>query len=211
MKIIYLYVENWRLAWNQKKLRIKALAYFSAFIIISVITLPYFKYIELRTGYQLDDPLLNVIPARDFSKLIFILMYGIAFVNVLFLLKDPTRFIKYLQIYSFVIFARLFCILFTPLEAPIGVIPLEDFIIYGKEVITKDLFFSGHVSSLFLLYMIANNRILKYINLAITLVVSFLILAQHIHYTVDIVVAPAIVWAIFSIVTKRQNASATVK
>jgi hypothetical protein len=211
VKIISLSVGKWRLAWKQKEFRIKALICLVAFVIISIITLPYFKYIELRTGYQLDDPILELIPARNFSLLIFILMYGIAFTNILFLLKDPSRFVKYAQIYSLVILARLTCIFLTPLEAPIGVIPLEDFFIYGKDVITKDLFFSGHISSLFLLYLIADKSILKYINLAATLLVAFLILLQHIHYTIDILAAPAIVWIIFSIVTKRQNASATVK
>ena len=211
MKIISLYVENWRLAWKRKEFRIKALIYLVIFVIISIITLPYFKYIELRTGYQLDDPILKLIPARNFSSLIFILMYGIAVTNILFLLKDPARFMKYAEVYALVIFARLICIFLTPLEAPIGVIPLEDFFIYGKDVITKDLFFSGHISSLFLLYLIADKPILKYINLTTTILVSFLILVQHIHYTIDIIAAPAMVWMIFSIVMKRQNASATVK
>ncbi len=211
MKIVRLYVDNWRNAWKYKEFRIKTFISILAFTITAVFAKPFFLYIESRNGYQLNDFLLEHLPPKDFSEIIFFLIYFTMIINIIWLLKEPVLFIKYFQIYLLVVFARLLCNFAFPLEAPYGMIVLKDTLIYGKENITKDLFFSGHVSTLFLLYMAANNIILKSFNLVITILVAGLILIQHVHYTMDVAVAPVFVWIIFSIVEKYQKDSATVK
>jgi hypothetical protein len=211
MKIVRLYVDNWRNAWKYKGFRVQTVISILVFSVTAVFAKPFFMYIESRNGYQLNDFLLDKIPAKDFSEIIFLLIYFIIVINILYLIKDPFSFIKYFQIYLFVISARLLCNFLIPLEPPFGMIVLDDPLIYGKENITKDLFFSGHISTLFLLYMASENIFLRYLNLLATIIVAGMILIQHVHYTMDVVAAPIFVWIIFSMVKKYQKDSATVK
>jgi hypothetical protein len=211
MKIMHLVGENWCIAWRDRKFRINTIGTFLALLIVIIIAPPYFKFVEARNGYQLDDFVLNQIPPRDFSGLIFILIYFTMSLNVLLLFKTPVAFVNYFQIYLLVILGRLLCIFLLPLEAPIGIIPLKDNLVYGDKSITKDLFYSGHVSTLFLYYFTAQNIYFKFFNLIITTVVGVLILIQHVHYTIDVLAAFIVVWLIFSFVSKYQNASAMVK
>jgi hypothetical protein len=211
MKIIRLYVDNWRSAWKYKEFRIRAFISTLIFTVTAVFAKPFFIYIESRNGYQLNDFLLDKIQSKDFSEMIFFLIYFTVVVNVLFLLREPFSFLKYFQIYLIVISARLLCNFLIPLAPPLGMIVLDDPLVYGNENITKDLFFSGHVSTLFLLYMASENSFLKYFNLLTTILVAGMILIQHVHYTMDVVAAPIVVWIVFSVVEKYQKDSATVK
>ncbi len=211
MKIVRLYADNWRNAWKYREFRIKAISSLAFFTVTAVFAKPFFMYIESRNGSQLNDFLLDKIPPVNFSGTIFILIYFTMLVNILYLLKEPFSFIKYFQIYLIVISARLLCNFLFPLEPPLGIISLDDPLVYGKESITKDLFFSGHVSTLFLLFMASKNIFLRCFNLLTTLLVAALILVQHVHYTIDVVAAPIVVWLVFFLVEKYQKDSATVK
>jgi hypothetical protein len=211
MKIVRLYADNWRNAWKYREFRIKAIISLAFFTVTAVFAKPFFIYIESRNGTQLSDFLLDKIQPVDFSETIFIFIYFTMLVNILYLLKEPFSFIKYFQIYLIVISARLLCNFLLPLEPPLGMIVLEDPLIYGKENITKDLFFSGHVSTLFLLFMASKNIFLRYFNLLSTLLVTVMILVQHVHYTMDVVAAPIVVWFVFFLIEKNQKDSATVK
>jgi hypothetical protein len=81
--------------------------------------------------------------------------------------------------------------------------PFVDFVGYGKNIITKDLFFSGHTSTLFLLFLIARKRALKIFFLAITLAVAMFLLKQHVHYTIDVLAAPVFAWISYRICFNR--------
>ena len=92
----------------------------------------------------------------------------------------------------------------TPLEPPIGTLNLQDplvFIAGTGSVITKDLFFSGHTSMLFLLFLTAQNKILKYIFLILLFVVPILLLLQKAHYSIDILAALFFTYASFKIIS----------
>lgn len=75
------------------------------------------------------------------------------------------------------------------LDPPIGLIPLVDpvgkILGYGGQLITKDLFFSGHTASLLILFLAVKIRWLK-IFFLVVLLTMIMLLWQHVHYTVDI-------------------------
>ena len=77
-----------------------------------------------------------------------------------------------------------------PLEPPAGLIglvdPLSNFFYGHDKFITKDLFFSGHTSTMFLLYFCLVKPVDKRIALLVTVLVACLLLVQHVHYSVDI-------------------------
>jgi hypothetical protein len=67
--------------------------------------------------------------------------------------------------------------------------PFAEYFTAGS-VMTKDLFFSGHTATLFFLFLITEKKILRYIFLCATMAVAILVLAQHVHYTIDVFAAP---------------------
>lgn len=67
-------------------------------------------------------------------------------------------------------------------------------------VLTKDLFFSGHVATLFLLLLTARHRVPRAAFLLATVVVGAGLIWQHVHYTIDVLTAPFIIFACYRFV-----------
>jgi hypothetical protein len=79
--------------------------------------------------------------------------------------------------------------------------PFAAFFLHSKNTfVTKDLFFSGHISTLSLLILISTNKYVKAWALAATIIVGSLILWQHVHYTLDVVLAPVAAFICYKIV-----------
>jgi membrane-associated phospholipid phosphatase len=79
-------------------------------------------------------------------------------------------------------------------------IPLHDPLVrlFGPgKLLTKDLFFSGHTSTLFLLALAVPGRIAKTLFVLCTAAVAFCVLAQHVHYAIDVLAAPLFAYASF--------------
>ncbi len=75
-----------------------------------------------------------------------------------------------LQAYGLMVVFRIIAMYLTPFEAPEKLLLLNDpFVqLFGKgDVLTKDLFFSGHTGTLFLLFLLADNKKLKTVFLAV--------------------------------------------
>jgi hypothetical protein len=76
--------------------------------------------------------------------------------------------------------------------------------------LTKDLFFSGHVSSTFLLWLYCRGRgrgqsLLAPVALAGHLFVTATVLLGHVHYTVDVVGAWAVTFAVYALVERGRE------
>jgi len=73
-------------------------------------------------------------------------------------------------------------------------IRLEDPLVQGiggaSEALTRDLFFSGHTSTLFLIFLAVPGGRSRPIFLACTVAVATAVLVQHVHYAVDVLAAP---------------------
>ncbi|MGC4022959.1 MAG: hypothetical protein QM734_13955 [Cyclobacteriaceae bacterium] len=124
------------------------------------ISLPYFfnNILQPKPGVQLSDPVLNFFTPKDWSIEIFILIYSSTVLSLVFNIAKPKAILLGLQSYVVVNFLRMTSLYLFTLEAPEGTIPLSDPFLtvfaYGKEVFVKDLLFSGHISTLFLLFLI---------------------------------------------------------
>ena len=57
---------------------------------------------------------------------------------------------------------------------------------YGKVYITRDLFYSGHTSTIFLIFLCLRRRWDRLLALIGSLIVGSLLLVQHVHYTIDV-------------------------
>lgn len=202
MKIIYFtYRElktNWHSAWSRRLFKTQTIATLVFMLFLIAVLSYFFTYIETREGYNLHDVVLKHIPAFDLSYFIFLIIYSSAVVGIINLLPKPILFLKAVQTYLIILVLRLVTIYFIPLEAPESIIPLRDPFVekffYGEECITKDLFFSGHVATVCLLYMANPYRTLKKVFAIVVMVVAISILVQHAHYSVDIIAAPFFAW-----------------
>jgi hypothetical protein len=153
----------------------------------------FLNYVELRAGFTFKDPLLNLFSPVDLTCLIFGLIYIGLILAVSFFIKDPHLFLTALQAYLVLVLFRTAAMYLLPLNPPPDMIPLNDpFVqIFGSgEILTKDLFFSGHTATLFLLFLVADKRILKIIFLSFAVIVGISVLLQHVHYSIDVFTAP---------------------
>jgi len=69
---------------------------------------------------------------------------------------------------------------------------------------TRDLFPSGHAGSIFILaFLVRNHRWVRRAGFALALVMSSAVLMMHVHYTIDVVWAFFISYAIFAFAEKH--------
>lgn len=148
-----------------------------------------------RPGMLLHDPLLSQFHSHDFSTIIFILFHlGIVLCFVSFY-NNPKELSITFQAYALLMIFRTISIYLWPLQAPNDMIFLQDpfaeiYMHQNGHRVVNDLFFSGHVSSSFLFFLVAKGKYIKRILLFITISVAIMILWQKVHYTVDVVFAP---------------------
>lgn len=168
-----------------------------------IIVLPwYFNHIiQPKPGIQLNDWLMNLLPPMDWSNLIFVIIFGAPALFFINNIKNPMAILLSLQCYVIVNYLRIASIYIFTLEAPNGLIPLSDPFLAkvaygGNAVFVKDLFFSGHTSTLAIIYFIERKKSIKAILLISTIVVGLLLIWQHVHYSIDILGAWIITWLV---------------
>ncbi|MEW6652894.1 MAG: phosphatase PAP2-related protein [Bacteroidota bacterium] len=173
----------------------------------------YLPYNETRPGSTLYDPLLDTFEPIDLTWISFILIYGALIVGLSALAKYPQRILIAFQSYTLLASLRLITIHFLPLNAPPAIIPMEDpFVAFfgGGKTLLRDLFFSGHTSTMFLLALTAQNKFLKWSFVVCTMLIGAAILAQHVHYTIDVIAAPFFAYTTYRIarlINKKKKIS----
>ncbi len=194
---------KWHEFFKDKRLRIEFLITI-ILLGITLFTLAHFlDAVELRQGVVLPDPLLRLFKPVNLTWLTFGLIY-LSLILALFLLaKNPTRLMFAIQVYILFIIVRILAMYLVPLNPPEYMIRLNDpfvqFFGTGK-LLTKDLFFSGHTATLFILFLVTQNKHFKYFFLAATVVVGIAVLIQHVHYSIDVFAAPFFTYACYRLV-----------
>jgi hypothetical protein len=153
----------------------------------------FLAYNEIRQGFSFNDPLLSKFTPIDVTWLTFVLIYVGLVIALGSLAFYPERMLIALQSYTLVASLRLITIYFLPLSAPHGIIPLKDpFIEFfgGGTTLLRDLFFSGHTATMFLFFLTSPSKRLRPIFLTCTILIGYLVLVQHVHYTIDVLAAP---------------------
>ncbi len=153
----------------------------------------FFPAIEKRNGTLLNDWILSKLPSYNLSVPIFIVIWLMGLISIMRAFRDPYIYLVFCWSYIFVSIFRAASIIFIPLNPPVGLVELIDPLsntFYGNAVITKDLFFSGHTSTIFLMFLCMKNKGDKILTLTATFILAVLLMIQHIHYVIDIVAAP---------------------
>lgn len=174
------------------------------FVVFVVVVFPEFLlFIEEREAVVMFDPFLNLFNPIDLTWTTFALIYFSVIAAIISLINKPTYLFLALQSYGVMLLFRMLVMYLSPLEAPEKIIPLHDPFVqmFGTgDILTKDLFFSGHTATMFVLFLAVKNKILKVIFLITTILVGLAVILQHVHYTVDVVAAPFFSYASYKIV-----------
>jgi len=184
---------SWQIAWDVPAFRVKILLGLFIMGLILFFLPDFFLYIQGRDGFVVNDVVLSSIPARDVSIAIFLVLNPAIGYFIWQLIGHTDMCVTALWGYIFMCLARILTISLIPLSEPVGLVHMSDpflMLFYGSRVITKDLFFSGHTATLFLIGLCLENKVQKRIVFAGTAVLGVLLLVQHIHYTMDVLAAP---------------------
>lgn len=194
---------SWKSYLREKNFLIEFIITISLLIIVLISFSQFLNFVEARNGTQLNDPILKLFSPIDFTWIIFGIIYVSIISFFIFLIKYPKKLIFSFQCYTLLILIRIIAMYLVPFDAPKKIIPLIDpFVeIFGTgQVLTKDLFFSGHTATLFLFFLIIENKILKFIFLFLTIIVGVALILQHVHYSIDVFAAPFFAYAAYKII-----------
>jgi hypothetical protein len=191
---------RWREDWRRPSFR-RSLAVTAPLLVLTLIALTRFlNWAEARPGVRFPDPILALYTPIDCTWAAFLLIYSGILIGIGFLAWNPDELLLALQTYVIMVAFRIVAMFLLPLDPPALLIPLQDpFVQYlgTGNLLTKDLFFSGHTSTLFLLFLTARGARLKIIFLVCTVGVAISVLLQHVHYSVDVFVAPFFAYAAY--------------
>jgi PAP2 superfamily C-terminal len=177
---------------------------------------------ELRPAPTVPDLILGIVPRLNWlSRINYYLWIACYFPPALYILyRDRRLFVRFIILDGMISLTRGLMIPLTGLGPPYGadlnaLHPFSLWTTWWQLVnpyralvgdtagiyLTKDMFFSGHIATTFLLYLFARrlgkreSRVFLALQLFSLLVVFF----SHLHYTIDVIGAYAITFAVFTL------------
>jgi len=196
---------NWKSFFSNKRNRTEFIITVIILIVLMISFSQFLQFVEHREGVVLSDPILKAFNPFDLTWLTFALIYLSLIIFIVTSFNKPDKLLIAFQAYGLMVIFRIIAMYLTPFDAPETLLQLNDpFVqLFGKgEILTKDLFFSGHTGTLFLLSLLAENKSLKIIFLIFTLTVGTAVLLQHVHYAIDVFVAPFFAYGSYKIIKK---------
>jgi hypothetical protein len=199
----------WRHAWRDKALRVQIVATPLCLAVTLGALAKFLSWVETRPGTRLSDPVLAAFGPRDLTWFIFATVYLAHVLGLALLAAHPRAMLVGMQAYVVLLLARICVMYVTALDPPADMIALRDPLTFlgTRRMLTRDLFFSGHTSTLFVLFLAVPDRRLKPVLLACTVAVAIAVLWQHLHYTVDVLAAPVFAFASYRAVQALHRPS----
>jgi len=198
--------QAWKGALQNMNFRVQFIVTMILLASFTFIFKHFFDFVESRTGTELYDVVLSNIPAYDVSWGVFFILYSAIFIGIITHRAHPKTVLIIFQTYILVTFVRMVTITLIPLEPPVGYLPLREpvvqFFTNGGKIISKDLFFSGHVSTVMSVYLGTHLPRTRAVLFFCVVAICILLLLQHVHYTVDVVVALPATWLVYKFCKK---------
>ena len=203
-----MFLNNIKEVWN-KELTNKSFLPQFVFSALSVVIglflfTRFLAFIEDRPGVVLPDPILAMFVPIDLSVFTFIVMYSTVLIAIISLLQSPRALMLGLQSYTLMLAIRTLAMYSIPLEAPATILPLIDPMVseigVGK-LMTKDLFFSGHTATIYIMYLVSQRKGYRIFFLTATILIGIAVTIQHVHYSVDVIAAPFFGYGVYRIVS----------
>ena len=202
----------WSREWLDRRFRLELFITIPLLVGALATLANFLNWVESRPGVVLNDPILRLFTPVDVNWLTFGLIYLSLVCGIVFLTGHPRAMLIAFQSYVLMVVVRIAAMYLMPLAPPPTPFPLLDptveYLGTGRQL-TQDLFFSGHTSTLFLLFLTAQGKVLRTIFLTCTIAVAACVILQHVHYTVDVLVAPFVAFSCYRIVlnlaSRRRN------
>jgi hypothetical protein len=198
--VLHFIIQRWRESLGMSSFRY---LFFGGLLILAAglfIFTWFLQFIQARQGFVILDPVITRIGPYHLCTPIMLATYLPVVFGLGYLSVYPSHLMKWVWAYAILMGFRAVCMYLVPLEPPATMIELRDMVleatVYQGNVITKDLFFSGHVAVLFLFSLTAQHRSVKVLFLLASTAVAAFLVMQHVHYTIDVFVAP--VFAFFA-------------
>lgn len=155
--------------------------------------LPYIEYRDSVNYIQLHDTILNRLPVKDCSSIIFVMLYTNI---VLFVIDSWNRNQIHILVigvyeYAIILVLKSFCMYICPLDIPENYISLQDPIITticgSQKCYSRDLMFSGH----FAVCIICYHHIVQFSGIVLSTipVMAYCLMVTRQHYMIDIIVS----------------------
>lgn len=185
---------GWRSFWRDPRDRTRLGRSLAVLVAVFTGFIAFLTWNETRTGYVFDDPVLRRFAPVSVSTYTMALTHGSFLAGWLVALRRPERLVRFVQCYALMILVRAACMFLVPLEPPPSYLALTDpilqAVIYAGRQNTKDLFFSGHTATIALLGFVFHDLRVRWLFFASAALIGVLLLAQHAHFSVDVLAAP---------------------
>ena len=188
--------------WNKEIFEHRWLIFFSLILLVIAVILDYVAgtYVSKIQGVAVPDILLDNIPTVDLN---YIYLYGAVFMVILLflypLIFEVKKFHIVISQFSLLVMVRGFFISLTHLAIPTGAlqfhVPKALFFLN----FSNDLFFSGHTAIPFLGFLLFKEDKIRYLFLALSIIMGTVVLLMHVHYTIDVLSAFFITFGTFKI------------
>ena len=185
---------------------------FATLSLLVVLLFSYGKFIlsiEHRTGVVLNDPILAMIPAKNVALPVFALLYSCVLIMIYQAITRPYFVLLGFQTFMIMYVFRTISIYLAPFDPPLGYIPMEDpavkLLIPNSNILSRDLFFSGHTAVITMGILFSSNRNYRLIMGVCAVLLMALLMVQHVHYTIDIFIAPLATYSSYRLVMKYQT------
>ena len=192
-------LQHWKVFFRQRSKIYETVFSLFALAVLLILYTHFLNYVESRSGFSFDDPILRLFRPIDLTWLIFGLIYISLAAGIFYLAKDPNKFLLAVQLYSLIVIVRIIAMFLLPLNPPENIIilsdPLVEFFGSGK-TLTKDLFFSGHTATLFMLGLVTAGRT-RIIFYTAAFLIAVSLLLQHVHYSIDVFASIIFVYAVY--------------
>lgn len=147
-------------------------------------------YVTATPGAKVPDLILDRLPSLDLS---FLFIYGyMALLVAMFCYPFFFR-VRMLHVvifqFSLLLTLRSLFMLFTHLETPAGSVPVHFPGCFSNLYFENDMFFSGHTAMPFLGFYLFRPSRFRYVFLVGALVMGAVVLAMHVHYSIDVLAA----------------------
>lgn len=194
------------ITWREwlKSARGRGVILFCLATLISMVLFMPFYYRHVlgpKVGILLDDPVLNLFTPVDWSTAVFFILTVALVQTIILYINKPAILWTGIMTYCVVNILRVFTMYAVTLEPPGDMIllidPISASLVYPEQAFAKDLFFSGHVSTMMAMVFVERNRVWYLVKVLGTALMALFLAWQHVHYTVDLVVAPFVTYVCY--------------